>query len=184
MTDRATSGGDSPVESLSDIESLIEREDVPFHEEPEVVDHQHHFELYEPIAGMAVVGVTDCTGAVLLRVHDDEPVALLPHGPVEPGEDWTTAVPRVVAEQTRVAVELDAVERVKRKYFAPEGDDDRQTTAYQVFLRASPETDATTANGLDAIDEEDWNVGWFDEVPVDTDEDNEELVDDIRLFVD
>lgn len=181
MTDQTTSDGDSPLEALPDLESLIEREDVPFDEQPEVVEHRHHFDVYEPIAGMAVVGVTNREGAVLLMVRDDEPVAILPHGPVEPGEDWTTAASRAVEERTGVAIEIDSVERVKRKYFAPEGDDDRRTTAYQVFLRASPATDAAIANGRDDSDERDWNVGWFEEVPVDT---NEEVVDDIRSFVD
>lgn len=165
-----------------DPEDLIDREDVRFREYPEVVDHQHHFDLYEPIDGMAVVGVTNDDGKVLLLVHDDEPLALLPHGPVEPGEDWAAAASRAVEEKTGVAVEIDGPELVKRKYFSPEGDDDRQTTAYQVFLHATPIADETAAGSSAKADQGDWTAGWFDEVPVDAD--HEEVEDDIRLFVD
>jgi nucleolar protein 56 len=170
-----------------DPETLLGREDVPVREDPEVVEHQHHFDLYEPIEGMAAVGVTNDDGEVLLLVDDDEGIALLPHGPVEPGEDWAAAATRVVEEQTGVAVEIDGPELVKRKYFSPEGDDDRQTTAFQVFLRASPiDGETATASSEDGGDGN-WDVSWFDEVPVDADEADEtedDIVDDIRLFVD
>lgn len=163
--------------------TLLDREDVPVREAPEVVEHQHHFELYEPIEGMVVVGATNDDGEVLLLVDADEQIALLPHGPVEPGEDWATAATRAVEEKTGVAAEIGGPELVKRKHFAPEGDDDRRTTAYQVFLHASSVADGVAAGTVSDPDRDDWTVDWFDEVPVDADASNE-LVEDVRLFVD
>lgn len=163
--------------------TLLDREDVRVREDPEVVEHQHHFDLYESIEGMAVVGVTNDDAEVLLLVDDDEGIALLPHGTVEPSEDWATTGARAVEEQTGVAVEIDGPELVKCKHFSPEGDDDRRTTAHQVFLHASPVADGATAGTASDSARGDWTVGWFHEIPVDADASNE-LVEDVRLFVD
>lgn len=187
-TDVTTDGGTDSTDdeqAATAVERFVDRENVEFHEAPAVVAHQHHFELYEPIDGMAIVGVTDESGRVLLRVHTNAPHAHLPHAPVEPGDDWKTVARRAVEETTGVAVEIDGVERVKRKYYSPEADDDRRSTANQVFFRASPVEDGTVPDEFADASDGEWAVGWFDDVPEDAAESgDEETVDDVRLFLD
>lgn len=166
------------IESLAvGPDALIDREGVEFREEAPV-EHQSHFDHYEPIEGVVAVGVTNGAGEVLLFVNGEEDHAVLPHGPVEAGEDWAAVARREVEDFSGVPVEIQAVERVRRKYYTPE-DDDRRITAYDVVLRASPVADGIEVSPL--CDDNDWEVGWFDGTPVDIDEGAE--TDDIRLFL-
>ena len=169
------------MESLTDPESLIDRDGVDFREEASV-EHQHHFELYEPIEGMVVVGVTDDEGQVLLMVHSEEPGVVLPYAPVESGEDWVAVARRKIEEAGGFDVEIDGVERVRRKYFSPEGDDERRTMGYDVVVRASPSTDETFGESTNVDEEGDWSLEWFDEIPEDAA--GGVVLDDIQLFLD
>lgn len=174
--DRAT---DSGIGSLAvDPESLVDREGVEFCQAAPV-ENQGHFEQYGSIEGTVAVGVTNAAGEALLMVHESGDDAVLPHAPVETGEDWAAAARSAVEGFAGVPIEVEAVERVRRKHYTPEGDDDRQTTAYDVVLRASP---APGAGVTPLCEENDWTVGWFDGLPVDDPEENE-VVDDIRLFL-
>lgn len=168
------------MDSLTDPESVVEREDVDVREEASV-EHQHHFELYEPIEGMAVVGITNDEGEVLLLVHTEGSGAVLPYAPVESGEDWLAVGRRRATELADVDVEIDGIERIRRKYFSPEGDDERETTGYDVVLRASTAADETP-DRTDVDDDGQWDARWVDEIPEDAA--GGAVLDDIRLFVD
>ena len=169
------------MESLTDPESLVDRDNVDFREEASV-EHQHHFELYEPIEGMVIVGVTDDDGRVLLMVHREEPGAVLPYAPVESGEDWVGVARRKIEEAAGFDVEIDGVELVRRKYFSPEGDDECQTMGYDVIVRATPSTDETFEESTSVGEEGDWSLKWFDEISEDAA--GGAVLDDIRLFLD
>ena len=169
------------MDPLTDPESLVDRDDVDFREEASV-EHQHHFELYEPIEGIIVVGVTDDEGRVLLMVHSEDPGVVLPYAPVESGEDWVAVARRKIEEAAGVDVDIDGVERVRRKYFSPEGDDERQTMGYDVVVCARPSTGETFGESTSVGEEGDWSLKWVDEIPEDAA--GGAVLDDIRLFLD
>lgn len=197
MTKPTTDGstrdeGASTIEPLTDPETLRGREDVEFREKASV-EHQHHFDLYGPIDGMAVVGTTNDTGEVLLLVNRNAGQAMLPYGRVEFGADYATVGQQSIEELTGVAVGINGVTRVRRKRYRPEdggtesapGSGDRETTGYDVVFRASPVGDRAVMDDSDIGDRnDDWEVGWFDAVPVDTDTVNGAVVADVRLFLD
>jgi len=61
-----TDSADSSLAPITDVESLRDRSDVPFHDDSDDVDA----ETVDAVAGLddwAVVGVTDDDGSVLLR---------------------------------------------------------------------------------------------------------------------
>lgn len=174
---------EDPLDAL-DIASpatLLDRGDVSVDDRDEPVEHEHHADLYDPLAGMAVVGVTDADGRVLLQIHRSEPFAVLPHAPVEPGENWAERSRAAVTETAGIRIHIDGVRRVKRRrYTWP--DDDAVTTGYQVFLDASP-VGAPTPAPPDEV-AADWEVGWHETVPVPATDENAETVADIRQFTD
>lgn len=170
-----------PTESLSDPESLRERDDVPFREETSVHDDEDHCSV--GIEGRAVVGVTNDDGEVLLTVNEAIPVALLPHEPVESGDDWAAAARRAVEGVTDLTVRLDGVELVRDLDHFVEGNDEIHTTTHNVVFRASPVE--TGADDFGFPDDCDWSADWFDEFPEDrTDDVGGPVEDDVRLFVD
>ena len=181
-SDETTTTDDAaPTESLTDPESLREREDVAFVEETSVHDDEDHCSV--GIDGRAVVGVTNDDGEVLLAVHEESSIAMLPHGPVEPGNDWGTVGRRAVEEMTGVAVELDGPELVRDFDHFVEGDDERHTTSHNVVFRASPAGDET-ATDPGVAGNDDWDAGWFDEFPEDLSAVEGPVEDDVRLFLD
>jgi ADP-ribose pyrophosphatase YjhB (NUDIX family) len=179
--DETTTTDDAvPTESLSDPESL--REDVPFVEETSVHDDEDHCSV--GIDGRAVVGVTNDDGEVLLAVHEESSIAMLPHGPVEPGDDWATVGRRAVEEMTGVTVELVGPELVRNFDHFVEGNDERHTTSYNVVFRASPAGDETSTGDPGVVGNDDWDAGWFDEFPGDLMDVGGPVEDDVRLFLD
>lgn len=181
MNERPSASAESDDEPLLDPESLRDREDVEFLDKPSV-EHQDHFEVYEPVEGMVIVGVTDDDGAVLVAYDESVPVWLLPHATVERDEDWAAVARREIESQTGVEIEIDGIELVRRKRYRSE--DDRQTTGYDVVFRASPAADETPSENVDVVGEHDWDFGWFEEVPEGDNEAGSDVEDDLRLFVD
>lgn len=165
------------MESFSDPATFIDSENVEFCEE-ESVEHQHHFELYEPIEGMVVIGVTNAEGETLL-LHKNTSHAILPYAQVESGENWV-AVARREVEELGVAVEIEGVERVRQKYFTTEEGEKQETMGYDVVLRASPVVDGVDSSEMSGPDKPDWDASWFDDVP--TDAAAGAVLDDIQLF--
>lgn len=163
-TDAARTGCADALESLADPESLLDRGDVDSRDRP-TVEHGHHFEMYEPIDGMAIAGVTDDEGRVLLLVDREAGHAVLPYGRVGPGEDWAAVARRRTEELTGVAVSIDGPVRVRRNRYRPEeGDDDRETTGYDVVFRASPVDEEATAE-VGTCEDNQWEAAWVSEIP-------------------
>lgn len=196
-TTDAPSAADSTLDSLADPESLRDREEVRFTDETAVHDDRDHCNT--DIDGRAVVGVTNDDGEVLLAVHREETVAMLPHGRVEAGDDWLTTARRKVEITTDLPFEIDGVEAVREIDHVVEGEDDPHATTYGVVFRASLAGDSADADDTaDADDPADdpanvadpstddndhWDADWFDAVPENTPPGSGLVADDIRLFV-
>lgn len=180
MTDSPTPTTDSEtIDELPDPEALRDRDDVDYREDT-VVHDEAHLELNESIDGRAIVGLTDAEGRLLLRRAGCDDDLVLPHPPVEPGEDFAAVARRGIDELAGIDVVVDGVERVRRVEFRLEGDEQRRTTVHHVVLRASPRADATGAEAaLDVTGTPD--VDWFDEAPESVPEG--EPGADLRLFL-
>lgn len=163
-----------------DPERLLDHGDVEFTEKPSEV-HGHHFDLYEPIEGMAIVGATNDEGEVLLLVDREAGHAVLPYGKVEPGADWATVARCSTEELTGVAVELDGAELVRRKRYRPE-DGDRETTGHDVVFRASSAKAAEPVADVGTCEDNHWEAAWVSELPEEIDVHGDVLAD-IRLFI-
>ena len=184
MTNEYADTDDAPtVQSITDPESLRDREDVAFSREAEYPDRETYESLREQSEtgdGAALVGVTNDDGKVLLK--DTCTGWLAPGGNVAPGEDWAAVARREAESWTDVAVELDSVERVRRiDHRLEEGEpsDVLDDPFYVVFFRASPATGETAP--VDSDDEDAPDVEWFDEVPEGVDPNHE---DDVGAFFD
>jgi hypothetical protein len=171
------------AESLTDPESLRDRDDVAFTEETDVLDRETYEtvrEQSETDDGAALVGVTNDDGEVLLK--DTCTGWLAPGVNVAPDDDWTTAARREAESWLDVAVELDDVEHARRIDHRVEGDDtpDRiDDPFYLVFFRASLAPGETPP--VDSDDEDAPDLEWFDEVSAGVDGDLEE---DVEVFFD
>lgn len=174
------------MDSLSDPETLRDREGVEFVEETQASDDPGAFEAvrerFETSDGVAVVGVTRDDGALLLVDRED---GWLPPGShVEPGADWVATGRRAVEEQAGVPVSIEDVERALRIDYRLETDGERpddEVTAHVVFLRASPAVDEADALDPGVADDDAPAVEWFHAVPDDVDPGHG---DDVRLFLD
>lgn len=169
------------MKELTDPETLRGRDDVEFVDES-TEEHQDHFERYEPIAGMAIAGVTDENGELLLLQREDAPIPVLPYGWTEPGDDWVTTAREAVADSTDAEVAIEGVRRVRQHtYRSASG---AETTGYDVVFaaRLEGERDVSEAGGLSCREE--WKVAWHDTTSLDLPDDpDNDVLNDIRLFV-
>jgi hypothetical protein len=166
------------MDELTDPETLRERENVEFDELPPET-HQNHFELYEPIAGMAIASVTDVDSRLLLLEHEDAPYPTLPYGKVAPADGWVATTRSTVTDSTGVVVTVDDVRRVRHHTYRSEAGE--ETTGYDVVFAASPERSGDTA--LET--RQGWVPAWRDTATIDLpDEPDNNVLNDIRLFVD
>lgn len=165
------------MDELTDPETLREHEDIEFSKMPPE-EHQGHFELYESIAGMAIAGVTDVDGRLLLLEHEDAPYPTLPYGQVAPAEGWIASTQATVTDSTGVAVTVDDVRRVRHHtYRSGVGE---ETTGYDVVVAASPDGDGD----IQAESGQEWVPTWRDTATIDLpDEPDNDVLNDIRLFM-
>jgi len=188
-TDDASStdaDSNSTLDFLSDPGDLRDREEVRFTHEEAVHDDRDHCNV--DIEGRAVVGVTNDAGEVLLAVHKEEGVAMLPHGAVESDDDWIAVARRKGEITTELDFEIDGVEVVREIDHFAEGEDEPHATTYGVAFHASlagaTESVSASAETPSHPDNEHWDAEWFNTVPGNTPEGSGLVEDDIRLFVD
>ncbi|WP_232687214.1 hypothetical protein [Halobacterium zhouii] len=172
MPERPTYDGFEKM-SLLDPEQLREQTDVLFHEETRVVNDRGAFNGHESWVGTVAVGVVNGDGDVLL-VNAPEGWSL-PRSPVRPGDDWGAVARRWVAQKTGLAVSLERPERVTRTSYRLAGAEYRQTTGYDVVLRAEPVDSAVPENANTPMDHlsakraseegDEWDARWFGCVP-------------------
>jgi hypothetical protein len=170
----------SPSELLFDPGTLRDREGVRFTEEEAIHEDRDHCNT-----DRAVVGVTNDAGEVLLAVHKEESVAMLPHGEVGSGDDWAAVAREKIEITTDLLCEIDDVEAVREIDHFVEGEDEPHSTTYGVVFRASLAADAESAHVEDPSHDENehWDAEWFATVPENLPGGG--LVEaDVRLFVD
>lgn len=169
------------MDELTDPETLREREDVEFIDAPPE-EHQNHFEIYEPVAGTVITGVTDADGRLLLLKHEETESVVLSHTRVEHGDDWVAAARKAVTDSTNIDVDID--EPVRVRYCTYHSETGKETAGYDVVFAATPKggQDVSEASGLSC--QEEWTAAWRDTATLDLpdDEDND-VLNDIRLFV-
>ena len=181
-TTRTTDARTESLDSLADPGELIDREGVEFVENPTEA-HGHHFDLYEPIQGMAIVGVTNDANETLLLVDREAGSAVLPYAKVEPGADWVETARHRTEELTGVGVSIDGATLVRRKHYRPEdGSDSHETTGYDVVFRGSPVGDETATANVGTCEDNHWEAEWVSAFPDGIDV-RGDVRDDIRLFV-
>lgn len=138
-------------------------------------------------AGLAIVGVTDDTGALLLLVHPRDDHVVLPHAPVAYDGDWAATAREHVDELTGIRIALDVVTRVRRVDHLVSGETDpKETTHHVVFGGSVAEPDPPTPT---LCSDNEWQIGWYEEPPVDLaaapDAEGEDTAyNDVRLFLD
>lgn len=189
MTRSPTTGGSStdtmpgrasPTDGIDPLTDPDVLDDVPVTEETRTISDAE-LDRRDAWNGVAVVGATDPSGAVLLAKLGDGHGWMLPNGPVDPGDDYVAAAVDWTEQTTGVTVDLDAVERVHRKQYLTE--DGRETTSYHVVFAASPTGDATVADDPGLPGQSVESVGWFAEPPADADWDHGDFGEDVRRFL-
>lgn len=164
------------VDTLTDPLALGDRDDVSVVSEPRR-EHQHHFDLYRPIAGIVVVGVVDEDGRVLLQEHRQDDGVAPPYAPVREEGEWMATARECIRGFGDGAIEVTEVERLREKSFTPVGDDDRLAEGLDVVVRARPIGPPGDLEGQDGA----WQLRWFDALPDGAPEEGA-VREDMRLF--
>ncbi|WP_135302609.1 NUDIX domain-containing protein [Haloarcula amylovorans] len=154
----------SVPDHITDPESL--RNDVPFHEESDVVDEEVIDQL-DDLDDMAPVGVTNDDGeALVMRVTDDCRWKI-PSSAVAPGEDYAEAARQWVETNTGLDVELDGVAGVWRYEVQSAGGDRTATRTFVVFGASPASGDGGGELPTDDVDPAAAaaEAGWFRELP-------------------
>lgn len=145
-------------------------------------DEQYEDHCETDAAGRVIVGVTDADGRLLLQVNLDAGYAILPNDTVASDEDWATVGRECVEGSTSIDVTLDSVERVRRVEHVVVDEEMPRSITYQVVFGASVSAAGTVPDGL--CEDNPWEFGWYDAIPVDGDDHGAGVLDDIRLFLD
>lgn len=160
MTTDSPEAAAQTVESFSDPESLREREDVPFHEERDVVDEET-IDVLQDLDDLAPVGVTNDDGEILVTRITETCAWKIPSSAVSPDEDFPTATREWVQQNTGLSISLDGIEGVWHFDLRTE-DEERTASRYFVVFSATPlgdeSLDARPADGAE-------EAGWFEELP-------------------
>lgn len=132
--------------------------------------------------GRVVVGVTNDSGEVLVLDAAGGDHAILPNCHVEDG-DWEGVARETVANSTGVQVLLDGVRFVRCVDHRLEDEEDARERTYHVVFGASPVSEGGDAADPACADPE-WTAGWYDAVPVEFEDEDDDVLADIERFLD
>lgn len=173
-----------PDRGLSDPQAFAEDAGVPF--ESRTFTHETPDHPEAGSAGLAVIGVTDRDGALLLLVQPAADHAVLPHATVDSTDDWAVAAQEHVEALAGLEVAIDGVRRVRRVEHVVAGEDGPRGTTHHVVLAGSVAGSAPPTASL--CDDNDWAVGWHRTPPVDLESaerpGEQTAHDDVRRFLD
>lgn len=122
--------------TLEDPATLQAREDITVTEttqEHETVDH-----CGIDNDGHVVVAVRNSNDELLLMQNDEHEIAILPHGTVEPGQDWAAAAREEVEAVTGVSIALDGVDVLRDVDHVVEGEEEPHVSTYRVIFSGRP----------------------------------------------
>jgi hypothetical protein len=173
------SDGDRAHESITDPEAIADSEGLEISQRTYIHENRDHCEANA--VGRAIVGITDEDGRLLLLVNPAADHAILLHATVAPGEDWATIGRHTVEEMAGISVTLDTVERVRQVDHVLDGDSTPQSTTHHLVFGASVASPEATLDG--PCEDDGWEIGWYDELPVGIDDNGTGALDDIRLFL-
>lgn len=174
------------AQRLGDSVALFQRDDVTT-EVVEVEADAENFERHQDWRGMAIAGITNENGEVLLVKNTDPDVChdwVLPHGVVrEDDAEWAETAADWVDGLTGSTADVEDVVHVRRNDISHETDDGetRETTTYQVIYSGSPNADEEIQEDVRYDCDDVWTADWHDSVP---DSARETESQDIALFVD
>lgn len=163
--------------------ALQSRPDV--HASTEQQDHDDRDHCGIGTDGRAVIDVTNSDGEHLMLVYGGAGVAMLPNTTVDPDQAWLTAARDTVRDGTGISIEIDDVLAVRTvEHFAGDEAASHLTTHRVVFAATRTggeilQTKHRTENGDD-----DWRVGWFDELPKGTETPPNGPANDFELVMD
>lgn len=159
---------ENTVGSIIDPESVRDRDDIPFHEERDIIDRET-FEIVDDLDDMAPVGVTNDEGEVLLMKVTEDCDRKIPSASVSPDEDFVRSAQQWIEEQTGFTIAFDGIEGIW--HFKGRLENEEHTaTRYFVVFRGSPVAEEGDVDDpTDVIPEEHGaaDIGWFDELPDD-----------------
>jgi ADP-ribose pyrophosphatase YjhB (NUDIX family) len=153
-------------DSLTDPATLRDHDDVRVSQDTmEHEDADHH---WQDVAGQVAVGVTDADGRTLLMVNEAIGVVALPHGDVEPGEDWLSAARREIEAVTGVSIALEDVVLLREIDHVVAGESDPHTSTFGLLFRGAP-TDGEIQGCKESAEagSDGWYAEWFETVPGD-----------------
>lgn len=164
------------MRSFSDPDCLRDRGDIPVQQETQRLSTDEFESVVEHVESHAAIGVTSDEGAVLL-MSDGSHGWTLPAFSVEQGQNWPERTQQEAEALFKTPITLEEIEQVRCVEFRAESNATKRSLMYNVIFRASMETtvDVDSTTDTDAP-----SLGWFDTVP---DQQQEELAEDIRLFV-
>lgn len=160
-----TSTPDTPaIESITDPETLRDHEDVPFHEDSDVVDEET-FQTVAELDDMAPTGVRNADGEVLVMRVTETCRWKIPSSSVADGAAFAPAASEWIARNTGLDISFDGIEAVWHYEATLEGSD-RTASRYFVVFGATPARPDASVPTDDADPETvAHEVGWFDELP-------------------
>lgn len=165
---------------------LIDHEDVTT-EVVEIETDAAHFERYQNWYGMAIAGITNDDGDVLLVKNTDPDVChdwVLPHGAVRAeDDDWAETTVDWVEGLTGVSATIEEVVHVRRNDVAHETDQGNrlETTTYHVIFSGRPRAGESIQHDVRYDYDDDWIAEWHATVRESV---RETERGDVELFVD
>lgn len=181
-TQADTTDAHTTYESVTDPKAIANCEGIEIRQRTHIHENRDHYQNHceANAIGRAIVGVRETADRLLLLVNPAADHATLPNDTVAPDEDWATVGKHRVEEQAGIDVTLDSIERVRRVDHAVDGESTPRSTVQHVVFGASVSSSDAT---LDALCDEDSEIGWYDELPVGTNNHGSYSRNDIQLFL-
>lgn len=166
MTTQDTDDGSDQfvLDDITDPETAIDCETIPFHEETDVVDEET-VAVVADAPDMAPVGVTNGDGETLVMRVTDDCAWKIPSSNVTAGEPFAEAAREWVRTNTGLAISIERLAGCWRLRLRS-AETDRTATRHFLVFEASPATDGPApAVPVDDGPDRAVEAGWFETLP-------------------
>jgi|GEM_PF-903775 len=174
MTDSSTAIDDTAelrtvLANTDDPAERFDRDDITT-ERVELEVDESSFEHLQSTRGLAIAGVTNDAGDVLLVKHTDPENThdwVLPHGPVEDGDDWADVAADWVDGLTGISVDIEDIVHVRQNKITHESEngENRKTTTYHVVFSGRPEGETEIRKDVRYDCDDEWVADWHGSIP-------------------